>query len=409
LRIVSVDNPSPIASVGLVIEAGTRLETDSSAGISNVIESLAFQTTGKHTFADLLFAIRQRGIHVTSSVKRNHIVFALEGLREHVPFMAGVLHGVVAERTFFEKEVMDNVESTIDALKHWPDDPDRIWDSLHTAAYGKKTLGQSGFPSKKAISKFHGADISEYISKNFTPERIVFVGTGVDHDLMSKLGNKYFDNMPGKSDRAASEWLGGEIRQHEADAFRTPYNPVSLPPPTPVHVSVGFQAANWSSSEATALNVLRSVLDKKLKKNVCALSSSAFFTPYSDSGIFGVHGAVAGADGGRLVEDLASFVKSVANAPVSEQELTAAKAAVRWELFSRAEFRAPSIEDLGRSALAFGNAKDPVAAAAEVNTVTADSLQQVARKVLSTPMAFAALGDVSSVPKFSSIESSFRL
>lgn len=408
-RVVSFDNASPIASVGLVIEAGTRLETAGTAGISNTIEHLAFQTTGKHTYVDLLLALRQRGIHATSSVKRNHIIFALEGFREHVPFMAGLLHGVVAERTFYEKEIIENAEGTVEVLNHYPEDPDRIWDSLHSAAYGSNTLGHSGFPNKKAISKLHGSDISAWMSQYFTPERMVLVGTGVDHDQMSKLANKYFEDMLGQSTREASQWVGGEVRTHNADAFPAPYNPVSPPPPTPVHVSAAFQAVNWSSAECSALSVLRSALNNKLKKNVCALSTSAFFTPYSDSGIFGVHGAAAGADGDRLINDLASLVKGAATATVSQQELAQAKASALSELFARTESRAASIEDLGRSALAFGNAKDPLAIVAELSAVSAESVQQSARKLLTTPLAFAAVGDLSAVPKFSSIDSAFRV
>ena len=85
---------------------------------------------------------------------------------------------------------------------------------------------------------------------------------------------------------------------------------------------------------------------------------------------------------------------------VSEDELLRARNQLRSSLLMNLETRGILCEDIGRQVLAEDHRIDPAELCDRIEAVTADDLLRLSREVLSSPPAFAVVGDHSSVPEY---------
>jgi len=131
-------------------------------------------------------------------------------------------------------------------------------------------------------------------------------------------------------------------------------------------------------------------------------NATAISSPYSDSGLFGVFGSSMPGDAASLVQVLAEQMAQMAG-PVSDEELNRAKAMTKSSVYMNLESRSIVLEDLGKQLLCYGKRLSADDIAKQIDAVTAADLQKVAKEMLSTPLTYAAYGEVHSLPRYDTI------
>merc|ERR1719420_2513191 len=82
-------------------------------------------------------------------------------------------------------------------------------------------------------------------------------------------------------------------------------------------------------------------------------NATALNSPYTDSGLFGIFGSSMGADAPALVQVLADQLAKMAG-PVTDEELSRAKAMTKSSVLMNLESQAILLEDLGKQVLCYG-------------------------------------------------------
>lgn len=128
---------------------------------------------------------------------------------------------------------------------------------------------------------------------------------------------------------------------------------------------------------------------------------------YSDSGLFGLYVSGSASSAPELVKLVTGELKGLTS--ISAASLQLAKQQLRVSIVSLLESRTFKLEDLGTQLLASGKYTSPAEAVAQIEKVSAEQLQQLARKILSTPVAVAASGNLASLPRYDQITSALKL
>ena len=419
LRIATLPSHSPISSVGVFVDVGSRYETPETSGLTHFLELMSLKSTVNRTDFRLVREMLKMGANVSASSSREHMVYAADCLKEHVPAIIGTLADVIQHHIFHIEELMEEKEifEGESAEKEKAMDL-KVIEAIHEAAYLNNTLGLPMYAPLHNLPSFTSDALKRHQQTYFTPKRMVITGVGVEHqqlvDLVQATFTELGPDVLDASAKAPAEYTGGEVRVHKK-------GDVGL-----VHIALAFETASWHSDDLLPMCVLQVMMGGGgsfsaggpgkgmysrlyhhiLNKYEWVESANSFNSIFSDSGLFGIYATTQPSKAKQLVDALTKELLAMPG-PIEAQELKRAKAQLQSVVFMGLESRALKLEDIGRQIMTYGKVQSAQELAAEVDKVTAEDVQRVAAKMLQTPLSVAAFGDLSFCPRYDLIQNKF--
>lgn len=296
----------------------------------------------------------------------------------------------------------------------------QLMESVHEAAYGASGLGLSLFAPNHNLESFTPEELKAFTKQFFTPKRMVVSAVGVDHDELVRLATETFASLPADAaevPRQAAVYTGGEVRQHrrtqEGDGL--------------VHFSLAFETANWHSKDLVPMCVLQMMMGgggsfsaggpgkgmySRLYSNVLnkydwAESCTCFNSIFTDSSLFGIYGTAVPEKSAALVDVITKeFIRMTG--PVDATELSRAKNQLRSAVYMQLESRSLKLEDIGRQVMVYGKVQSAADLSKQIEAVTAEDIQRVAKAMIATPASVAASGDLTHLPRYDQIQRAFK-
>jgi processing peptidase subunit alpha len=418
LKIASIDKQGLTASLGLMVNAGSRFETSANFGVSHMVELMAYKSTAHLSHLRTVKTLEQLGASLSSTCTagREEIVYQVDVMREFVPLVVPLIVGNVLFPRLLPWEVKAAVAKVKEARAQLASSPDdMINELLHKAAYCNNTLGLSPIASERSIPYFTPDTIRSFMLDHFAPERMVLVGVNVSHSELTKWAMRSFAdyNAIPLKDRpeTPANYTGGDARLEGA----SPY----------CHLAIGLESAAWGQPDLAPMTLLQTILGggsatggtigagttsrlstQVVKENPYVESCSAFNMSYSDSGLFGVYSVAAPDKAGEVCSSVTSCLGGLTS--ITEDEITAAKAILKGQLHRQVDDSATTMKDLGTQILVSGRYGSAVDFAKIIDGVTKEQAESAAKKLLSSKPTVAAFGDTHTVPHYSAIEAALN-
>lgn len=175
-----------------------------------------------------------------------------------------------------------------------------VFDHLHATAYMNQPLGRTILGPKENIASIQRPDLVDYISTNYTADRMVLVSAGgIPHQQLVELAEKNFSNLkaaPPSSYSAAvvaeqkrkPDFIGSEIRVRD-DTIPT------------ANIAIAVEGVSWKDDDYFVALVTQAIvgnwdramgnspylgsrLSTFVNANNLANSFMSFSTSYSDTG-----------------------------------------------------------------------------------------------------------------------------
>jgi len=309
-------------------------------------------------------------------------------------------------------------------------DVDRVLEGVYSAAYGSRTLGSPLTAHESNLKQFTETEfMTNYARRNFTADRLVIAGVGVQHEALVALAEQEFGDElePTGATREAAKYTGGEsLVDTRAASLKRKQS-------LPVQIALAFQTVPLSASsrDIAAVRVLTALLGggdrlRAIPRGVAqnsrlagvvnrhsfVRSLNSFSMLHSDSSLFGLLGSCASADAGRMTDIMAREAVAMASESVTDKALSRARAQARVTVLSALDRRAQLVDSLAISASHRGGrgglslkVEDQ---AADITQVSADDVKRVALHMLRTPLTLVAYGDLTHLPRFHQIEAHFK-
>lgn len=401
VRVVSVDSDQPLASVGVLVNAGSRYENPTISGVSDFLASFLFKATKNRSSFLLSREMGKAGSTFAAASSREAVYAIGDGLRESTPAMVNTLADVIQNPIFDPQELTEAYEAYGESLKN-QDSLLRLKEAIQAAAYHNNTLGLPTYATDPKI--FSQEVLSDYVANLFTADRLVLSGVGVEHDKFVELAASEFGELPKTSavPTEKAKYTGGDVRLATDDPM--------------AHVAIGFETASWLDKDLVPLCVLSMMMGgggsfsaggpgkgmySRLYQNVLmqhqwVVSAQSFNCISSDSGLFGFEGTCEAEQAGSLVDVLCNEIQAASK--VDEASLERAKAQLASSMLMQLESRPCVMEDQGRQLLTFGKLLTTEETLGQIKAVTAADIQRVASSMLKTPSSFAAVGNLSYLP-----------
>ena len=412
---------SPVSSIGVFIDAGSRYETAELNGITHFLELMSLKSTSNRSDFRLVREMLKMGANISASSSRESFIYSADCLNEYVPAIVGTLADVIQNHEFHIEELLEEKEWY---EREWEEREKlmdvKMMEAIHEAAYSSQTLGLPLYPPKQNLPAFTADTLKAYMNQFFTPKRMVISAVGVDHNDFVKLVSEAFTKLPAdvqeSSNKPPAVYTGGEIRIHSR----------SLDSPL-THLASAFETANWHHKDLVPMCVLQMLMGgggsfsaggpgkgmySRLYNNILnkydwAESATSFNSIFSDSSLFGIYATCFPDKSKNLIDTISKEAMNMAG-PVKAEELARAKAQLKSAVYMQLESRQLKLEDIGRQVAIYGRIQSPKQITALIDGVQAEDIQRVAKNMLSSPLSIAAMGDLSYLPRYDQIQRNFK-
>ena len=179
LEIVAECNESAYSTaLGFFVKAGSRDETDATAGVSHFLEHMAFKGTPTRSADDVNREFDEMGASNNASTGEEYTIYHAAVLPEYqtptVLLLADILRPSLRVEDFeMEKQVI------VEEIHMYEDQPPYGADEkARELFFGPHPLGRSVLGTVDSIEGLSADAMRDYFNRRYSPENIVLVGTG---------------------------------------------------------------------------------------------------------------------------------------------------------------------------------------------------------------------------------------
>lgn len=411
VTVYSIDNNSPVAQIGVQIGVGSRDENPQITGITNFLERATLRSSQSRSHFRLVREMNKVGCNLSVRSARDRMFFQGTAIREHVPYVLGTFADLQQNHEYDQVELREVRSECNEFLNTYDaNHPEYMNQLIHEAAYGTQGLGLPQICGAHNLEKFDSDLLNEFTTERYTADRLSIGGVGIDHQSLVNLATEMFGDLKRSSYvTPESKFVGGEVRDHN------PADPLT-------HVAIVMESVPYGSPDLYAVGVLGQLLGgggsfstggpgkgmyTRLYKNILCQHSwvekvERTFGWYNDTGYFGIQGSCDPHRAGEFIQVIhGEMTKLVQNA--SEDEVARAKNQLKSRVLQVCGQDAAQMEDMLLQAASGGEVLDHWALLRNIDRVTADDLSRLAKQYLSSPIALAAAGDLSHLPRLAQI------
>ncbi|OCT47534.1 Mitochondrial-processing peptidase subunit beta [Cladophialophora carrionii] len=404
------------STVGVWIDAGSRAETDRTNGTAHFLEHLAFKGTGRRTQHQLELEIENMGGHLNAYTSRENTVYYAKSFNADVPKTVDILSDIL-QNSKLEPQA---IERERDVILREQEEVDKqleevVFDHLHATAYMNQPLGRTILGPKENIESISRQDLVDYITTNYTADRMVLVGAGgVPHEELVKLAEKHFGHLRSAPPTSyAAEIAAQQKRKPNFVGSEVRIRDDTIPT---AHIAIAVEGVSWRDDEYFPALVTQAIvgnwdrtmgnspyLGSKLATMVTAnnLANSymSFSTSYSDTGssarLWGIYLVTENITN---IDDLVHFTLrewTRLSFNVSEAETERAKAQLKASILLSLDGTTAVAEDIGRQIVTTGRRMDPAEIERVIGSVTAkDVMRFCQKKIWDQDVALSAVGSI---------------
>ncbi|KAM9837161.1 cytochrome b-c1 complex subunit 2, mitochondrial isoform 2-T2 [Aulostomus maculatus] len=402
LVIASLENYSPASKIGVFVKAGCRYETPDNQGVTHLLRLASNLTTKGASAFKICRGIEAVGGSLSVTSSRENMIYTIDCLRDDIDTVMEYLINVTTAPEFRRWEVSElRPRVSLDKARAGQSPQIAVIEGLHEAAY-KNALCNSLYCPDHMVDSIKGDHLHQFVQNNFTSARMALVGLGVDHTVLTQVGEQFLNIRSGAGTTGAkAQYRGGEIRLPSISSL--------------VHSVVVSEASAVGSGEALVFSVLQQLLgagphvkrgsgtSSKLVASVAKATAdpfdvSTFNASYSDSGLFGVYTISQPGAAGDVIKAALAEVKSVADGGVTAADLTRAKAQLKAQFLMSLETSEGLLEDMGTQALAGGSYHPSEEICKNIDNISLTDVSNAAKKFVSGKKTMASSGKLTKTP-----------
>jgi predicted Zn-dependent peptidase len=259
------------------------------------------------------------------------------------------------------------------------------------AAFPGQAIGRSILGTPESIGAHSSGDLRRFLRSQYCGSRTVLAATGnLDHDEVVRLAETHLAGLP---DTPPPTPDPGTYRGGERKLAR---------PLQEAQVVFGFAGPSYGHPNFHAAHLLSAILgggmasrlfqEIREERGLC-YSIYSFYSPFADTGLFGVHAATSEEDLEELMPLILDELRKAADG-VTPAELRRAKAQLRSGLLMALESPIARAGQIGRHILIHGRPLGLEEMVEKVEAVTNSDIAATAADILQSFPTLAAIGPI---------------
>ena len=380
-------------ALGVWVSCGSRHETPAEAGLSHMLEHMAFKGTERRSARDIATEIESVGGDLNAYTAREQTAFHARVLKEDTGLALDIISDILTHPLFDEIELANERDVIIQEIGQTRDTPDDlIFDYLQEACYPGQPIGRPIFGSEESVAGFSRADVSAYIGKHYRSGAMILAGSGaIDHAALIEAGELLSKGLSEGSERPfePANFAGGEILDRE-DLEQA-------------HLAFAFPGIASTHPDAFTAQVFATALgggmssrlfqEAREKRGLC-YSIYAFSHSYRDTGVVGIYSGTSDAKAGDIAPIIAAEMEAMVLG-TTEEEIARARAQLKASLLMGLELPQARCEMMASHLYTYGRVLSTEELVQRIDAVDASTVKRFAAQICETGNpAIAAVGPI---------------
>ena len=181
-------------SLGVWINAGSRIEDEKISGVSHFIEHMLFKGTDKRTSKEIASEIDNLGGQINAFTSKECTCYYVKLLDSHIDIGIDILSDMILNSKFNEEDINKERSVIIEELKMYEDSPeDLAYDLLTENIYAGDSLGMNIIGTEESLNKLDKNEILNYFEKYYVPNNAVIAISGNFEfsEIVKKIEEKF--------------------------------------------------------------------------------------------------------------------------------------------------------------------------------------------------------------------------
>jgi zinc protease len=388
LTVVIRPNPSsPVVAVQVWVKAGSTTEPEDRAGMSHILEHMAFKGTKRRGPGEIAREVESVGGEINAYTSFDQTVYHITLSGRFLENALDILADTLGNSVFDAGELARELEVILEEVRMNEDNPGRVVSkALFREAYKVHPYGRPVIGYVDTIRKTTRDDLLAYFRANYVPGNMVLVLAGaVDPKTSRPLIEKTFGGLPsGSAPKAA---LPAEPPQRETRVV------VKEKDARRAYLDMGFHGPSMRDPDVYAWDLLSMILGSgetsrlyrgvKDGKGLVDTVYASSYTP-SDPGLLFVGGTLSPETARAALKEILLETFRLAAASPEGAELARAKTATETDFLYSLESQSAVARHVGFYETTLNDAAFEQTYLRKIRAVTADDIQAVAKKYLTT-------------------------
>lgn len=384
IRLLHVPSASAISHACIIVNSGSRDETESQAGLAHFIEHLIFKRTEKRNTNQILNRLESVGADLNAYTTKEYTCIHASFLHPYLDRTLELFNDIVFHSTFPEEEMEKEKGVILDEIASYLDQPEEaIYDDFEDIVFADHSLGRNILGTTESVDKLSQQDIKDFIAANYHTDKIVVAVLG-DYSLAKavKIFTKYYEEIP--------ENLHQDNR--EAPAQSQVITRVDQKPIMQAHTMIGSTAYSLHHPFKTGLLLLNnllcgtgmsSILNLQIReKHGIAYSIESGYSPLSDTGIFTLYFGTDKEKVNRAQSLIYKEFKKIRENPLTEVQLQKAKNKFIGQIALGEENRIGLIVSMAKSLIDYNKIDSLETVFQKIQAVNTQDMAQIADEIL---------------------------
>ncbi len=181
-------------SLGIWINAGSRIEDEEISGISHFIEHMLFKGTKNRTSKQIASEIDNLGGQINAFTSKECTCYYVKLLDSHIDIGIDILSDMILNSKFNEDDLDKERSVIIEELKMYEDSPeDLAYDLLTENIYKNDPLGMNIIGTEESLKKLNREKLLDYFNKYYVPNNSVIAISGNFNfnEIINKIEEKF--------------------------------------------------------------------------------------------------------------------------------------------------------------------------------------------------------------------------
>ena len=339
-------------SLGVWINAGSRIEDEEISGVSHFIEHMLFKGTRNRTSKQIASEIDNLGGQINAFTSKECTCYYVKLLDSHIDIGIDVLSDMILNSKFNEYDLDKERSVIIEELKMYEDSPeDLAYDLLTENIYKNDPLGMNIIGTEESLKRLNREKLLDYFNKYYVP----------NNSVIAISGNFNFDEIINKIEEKFKVWkkrdVNVDIKKAEfKSCFLTKNKDIEQ-----VNLAMSLEAVPLENDkEVYALAVINTVfggsissrLFQKIREEkglVYSIYSSQSL--YRKCGELGIFASMSNEHLKEVYESIIEEIKTMKKYYLTDQEIKESKEQLKGSYILGLESTSSRMMSIGRSLL----------------------------------------------------------
>lgn len=384
IRLVHHRIPGLVAHCGLIINSGSRDESDEEHGVAHFIEHMLFKGTKKRKAFHILSRLEDVGGELNAYTTKEETAVHASFLKDDYERAMELISDVTFNSSFPDKEIEKEKDVVTEEINSYLDNPaDLIFDDFEELIFPNQSIGRNILGTQESVRSFSREKLSGFVARNYSASQMVFCSIGnIADELILRLFNTYFSKVnPGNGgERKTKRWVyTPTTRTEKKDTYQN-------------HCIIGNVAYDLKDMRRMRMFLLNNIIcgqgmNSRLnlslrEKNGLAYNVESSYNPYYDTGVFSIY---FGTDSQYLDKSISITkceLKKLRESRLGIIQLSKAKNQIKGYLARGYENHESLMLSLGKSLQVFDRIDTFEDICLKIDKVTSSDLLETANEVL---------------------------